>query len=52
MASEEARGPPLRDHEDDESREPLVPEGVLRGIQDVEAGNTVGKEGLEAILEF
>jgi len=31
---------------------PLVPEGVLRGIEDIEEGNTASKEDLEALLNF
>lgn len=31
---------------------PLVPEGVLRGIGDIEAGNTASKEDLDALLKF
>lgn len=45
-------------HEDGDStdandgEEPQVPEGVLRGIQDIADGNTASKEDLEAVLNF
>jgi len=32
--------------------EPLVPEGVLRGIEDIEEGDTASKEDLKALLNF
>ena len=32
--------------------DPVVPEGVLRGIEDIEEGNTASKEELESLLEF
>ena len=36
----------------DDGDAPLVPEGVLRGIEDIEEGNTTSKEELEALLKF
>lgn len=39
------------EHSDD-GDEPLVPEGVLRGIDDIEEGNTASKEELESLLKF
>jgi len=35
-----------------DSDDPIVPEGVLRGIEDIEAGNTASKEELESLLNF
>ena len=35
-----------------DGEEPLVPEGVLRGIEDVEEGNTASKEDIESVLKF
>jgi len=32
--------------------DPVVPEGVLRGIEDIEEGNTASKEELESLLKF
>ena len=37
---------------DNESGEPLIPEGVLKGIEDIEEGNTASKEDIESILKF
>lgn len=37
------------EHEDDE--ELVVPEGVLRGIEDIAAGNTASKDDLESVLK-
>lgn len=31
---------------------PVIPEGVLRGIEDIEEGNTASKEELESLLKF
>ena len=36
----------------DDGEEPKVPEGVLRGIRDLDEGNTVSKEELESVLKF
>jgi hypothetical protein len=36
----------------DDGDAPLLPEGVLRGIEDIEEGNTASKEDLEALLNF
>lgn len=36
----------------DDGDDPLVPEGVIRGIEDVEEGNTASKDELEGLLEF
>lgn len=45
---------PAEDEQSEESDgdEPLVPEGVLRGIEDLEAGDTVSKDTLESLLNF
>lgn len=45
---------PDNDTEDstDDGGDPLVPEGVLRGIEDIEEGNTASKEDLESVLKF
>jgi hypothetical protein len=41
------------DRSDGEDREdPQVPEGVLRGIDDVEEERTASKEDIEAVLKF
>ena len=32
--------------------DPVIPEGVLRGIEDIEDGNTASKEELESLLKF
>ena len=32
--------------------QPTVPDGVLRGITDVEHGDTASKADIEAVLEF
>lgn len=37
------------DHDDEEQ---LVPEGVLRGIDDVAEGRTMSEEDLDAVLKF
>jgi len=44
-------------NEDDRSdgedgEDPLVPEGVLRGIEDVEEERTASKDDIKAILKF
>lgn len=44
-------------NEDDQSggedgEDPLVPEGVLRGIEDIEEERTASKEDIEAVLKF
>ena len=31
---------------------PAVPEGVLRGIEDIADGNTASKENLESLLKY
>jgi len=31
---------------------PLVPEGVLDGIEDIKKGNTASKEDIESVLKF
>lgn len=36
----------------DDGDEPVVPEGVLEGINDIEDGNTASKEDLESLLKF
>lgn len=36
----------------DEGEDPLVPEGVLRGIEDIEDEETASKEDLESTLKF
>ena len=46
---------PIESEEDlrpDDCEEPEVPEGVLRGIRDLEEGNTVSKAELESVLKF
>lgn len=45
---------PTEDESDDGSDgdEPLVPEGVFRGIEDIEDGNTASKEDLDSLLNF
>lgn len=35
----------------DEDR-PAIPEGVLRGIEDIAEGETASKEDLEAVLKY
>lgn len=35
----------------DERENPEVPEGVLRGIEDIEDGTTASKENLESVLK-
>lgn len=40
------------DEGSDDGDEPLVPEGVLDGIDDIEDGNTASKEDLESLLKF
>ena len=37
---------------DEEVAEPKVPEGVLRGIEDIAEGRTAGKEDIESVLKF
>ena len=32
--------------------EPRVPEGVLKGIEDIAEDNTASKEEIEAVLDF
>lgn len=36
----------------DEDAGPRVPEGVLRGIEDIAEGNTASKEDIESVLKF
>ena len=36
----------------DDGEDPLVPEGVLRGIEDIEEGETASKEDIESVLKF
>ncbi|GAA0271331.1 hypothetical protein [Halobacterium noricense] len=31
---------------------PEVPEGILRGIEDIAEGNTASKEDLESVLKY
>lgn len=40
--------------EDDaaDGERPMVPEGVLRGIEDIDEGRTASKEDLEAALKY
>ncbi|WP_169051889.1 hypothetical protein [Halorhabdus amylolytica] len=42
------------DHEGDAEDEerPEVPEGVLRGIEDIAEGRTASKEDIESILKY
>ena len=35
----------------EDSDDPVIPEGVLRGIEDVNAEDTASKEDLEAIFD-
>lgn len=35
-----------------DSDEPQVPEGVLRGIEDIEEGNTASKDDIDEALKF
>lgn len=35
-----------------EGDDPSVPEGVLRGIEDIAEGNTASKEDIESVLKF
>ena len=35
-----------------EDADPVVPAGVLRGIEDIAEGNTASKEDIESILKF
>ena len=37
---------------DHDGEEPLVPEGVLRGMDDVAEGRTASKEDIEEVLKF
>lgn len=41
-------------HEDEaeDGHRPEVPEGVLRGIEDIEEGRTASKEDLESVLKY
>jgi len=45
---------PSEENTDDGSDddEPNVPEGVLRGIEDIEAEDTASKDDLESLLNF
>lgn len=43
-------GDPEEDAEDGER--PKVPEGVLRGIEDIAEGRTATKEDLESVLKY
>lgn len=52
MSAEEAPNTTTHDGEQDDSDEPVVPAGALRGIRDVRDGNTVDKEELASILDF
>lgn len=36
----------------DEDGDPQVPEGVLRGIEDIAKGETASKEDIESVLKF
>lgn len=42
------------DREDDaeDGDRPEVPEGVLRGIEDIAEGDTASKEDLESVLKY
>ncbi|GAB3688173.1 hypothetical protein GCM10028857_22040 [Salinarchaeum chitinilyticum] len=37
---------------DEDPQRPEVPEGVLRGIEDIAEGRTASKEDIEALLEY
>ena len=37
---------------DGDEEEPKVPEGVLRGIEDLDEGRTASKEDIESVLKF
>lgn len=39
-----------RDEEGDER--PVVPEGVLQGIEDIDEGRTADKEDIESVLKY
>jgi len=41
-------------HEDgvEDGDRPEVPEGVLRGIEDIEEGRTASEEDLESVLKY
>jgi hypothetical protein len=41
-----------RAEEPTDGDDPVIPEGVLRGIEDIEDGNTASKEELESLLKF
>ena len=36
----------------DDGEDPVVPEGVLEGIDDIEDGNTASKADIESLLKF
>jgi hypothetical protein len=40
------------DGSDDEEGRPELPEGVLRGIEDIDEGRTASKDDIESILNF
>lgn len=40
------------DERSDDGEDPVVPKGVLRGIEDVKEGDTASKADLEDILKF
>lgn len=46
--------PTGEDREDDaeDGERPEVPEGVLRGIEDLDEGRTASKEDLESVLKY
>lgn len=47
--------PPIGDGREDDAEDgerPEVPEGVLRGIEDIAEGRTARKEDLEALLKY
>lgn len=39
-------------HNTNDNTEPQVPEGVLRGIDDIENGRTMSKTDIERVLKF
>lgn len=41
-----------REGDAEDGDRPAVPEGVLRGIEDIIEGNTASKEDLEAVLKY
>lgn len=46
--------PAGEDREDDaeDGDRPKVPEGVIRGIEDLDEGRTASKEDLESVLKY